>query len=112
MNEPMQALVGREKKCPVCKKEFIAHEDWVFRRKQGFKEKVFCSWGCMRKWERGRQKPIERREKIVKAIMDGLNDREIAFMLDEDTTSISYWRKKLIQEDKKHERKTEPESGE
>lgn len=39
-----------ERKCPVCKKIFIAYPEWVYKTT----ERVYCSWHCLREHERRR----------------------------------------------------------
>ena len=88
-------LIGREHKCPICGKVFIKKEGWVFKRTIAKHEKDFCSWGCMRKFEVEKGTKIDRRERIIQAIKDGLSNREISSLLDEDQTKINYWRKRI-----------------
>ena len=97
-------LIGRDRKCPVCRRSFIRHEGWVFERTIGHKTKVFCSWSCLRQWEFTHGTKGDRQEKIQRAIKDGLTNREIAMLLDEDPTKINYWRKKLESEKSVEER--------
>ena len=53
------------RKCPICGKVFYCdyEEIWVYKRidhKHGSHIKMFCSWGCMRKWDaENRPKPKE-----------------------------------------------------
>ena len=81
--------------CPICKKEYIFRDGWVYRKKSGEHEKVFCSWGCMRKWEKAHSHTPERREKIKQALRDGLTVNETAELLDEDRSLVLYWAKKI-----------------
>ena len=62
-----QKTYATDRICPVCGKEFICYlnSQWVYR---GFfnGEKLFCSWGCMRKMEQEKaltQKRTGRRKK-------------------------------------------------
>lgn len=49
INEP---LAGREKQCPVCRKEFFAGADWVYKRGYMDSKQVYiCSWKCLNKWD-------------------------------------------------------------
>ena len=93
----MDDLAFRERRCPVCKKIFITSNEWVFKKTYGSHEKQFCSWGCLRKYEKSHGTPAQRREAIQQAIMDGLTTNEISVLLDEDKTKIDYWRKKMAQ---------------
>ena len=44
----------KERKCPVCGKIFIIQNplDYVYKRKPKTTTKFFCSWGCMRAWDK------------------------------------------------------------
>ena len=89
----------REKTCPVCGKLFITHgEEWGYTGYSKGRKKFYCSWGCLRKSEKGKQSPLERRQIIIQAIRDGLTNREIYALTGEDLTRIAYWRKKLSNE--------------
>ena len=52
-----QKTYATDRICPVCGKEFICYlnSQWVYR---GYfdGEKLFCSWGCMRKAEAEEEK--------------------------------------------------------
>ena len=58
-NDKIIALM--ERKCPVCGKTFIVRyvKDYVYKTTYNSKTKVFCSWGCLRKYEKKHFKPIE-----------------------------------------------------
>ena len=75
-----ESLEGGRKLCPLCGKEFWAHSDWAFRKrdKRNGDYKYYCSWGCIRKLER--QEPSLRAQ-VDQAIRDGLTDKEIKTML-------------------------------
>ena len=93
-----EPLVGVEKVCPVCGKIFMYYTagGWVYQRSGRLKTYTFCSWSCLRAFDRTRSSTkIESRERIIQAIQDGLNDKEIATLLDVDKTRVAYWRKKL-----------------
>ena len=40
-----------EKTCPVCGKQFIAREEWVFKRMDKNWPKFFCSYSCTKAWD-------------------------------------------------------------
>jgi len=106
------AFAGRERKCSVCGKEFIMHEGWIYKKCRGHElERLFCSWGCMREFEKRRGNAAERREKIIQAIKDGLNDTEIGNLLCEERQRVHYWRTKLEKENEEHERETGGQDG-
>lgn len=39
---------GRERKCPICGKIFLAAPFHIYKAKN----KLVCSWGCVRKYEK------------------------------------------------------------
>jgi ribosomal protein L24E len=94
LNKSFEPIGGRCVNCPICGKEFTSHDGWVFRRKSGGHQLTFCSWKCLRKFEADHppKRKIDKREKIIQAISDGLNDREIAAMLNEPIGKVQYWR--------------------
>ena len=84
------------RQCPVCKKEFYANADhWAYINFIGKKRHVFCSWSCMRKFERERGTKASRQPKIIKALEDGLTVNEISNMLNVDRATVLYWKKKM-----------------
>ena len=76
----------KERKCSTCGKRFILREGWVFKRTSGNGEKLFCSWGCMRKWDKEHGKKEFRNEAIQLALAQGLSVDEVAKKLNEDKT--------------------------
>ena len=45
--------LGNEKECLVCGKAFIVpDEEWVFKCGNQKQHKFFCSWKCMREFEK------------------------------------------------------------
>lgn len=51
----------REKKCDCCGKTFFLTPDiWVYKKEFAINHKrpmkYFCSWGCLRKYEKAREK--------------------------------------------------------
>lgn len=53
-----------EHKCPVCDKVFLITDvsQWVYKRIDGSSPKYFCSWTCMRKYD----KKMEIKRKVQK----------------------------------------------
>lgn len=84
----------KEAYCPICGKEFLPHEDWAYKRYVKGRQQRFCSWHCLRESEKRDTSKAERRQAIIQAIRDGLNDKEIATLTGEDLTRIAYWRRK------------------
>ena len=50
----------KEKICPVCGKNYIFRDNWaykiMYREKWGFRSESYCSWSCMRKAEKAKEK--------------------------------------------------------
>ena len=100
MREMMTGISGgKDRKCAVCGKRFVWFPEWVYKRGYTDHERFFCSYSCMRQWEHDNRKPAERREAIIRAIRDGLSNREIIALLDEEPDKIRYWRRKLEAEE-------------
>ena len=59
-------LLYREKICTMCGKKFFQQSsDWAYRRYDGKFEKMFCSWRCVREWEKGHKETLrERKERM------------------------------------------------
>jgi hypothetical protein len=87
----------QEKRCTQCKKKFIVLDNahWVYKRTKGTGVKYFCSWSCIRKYDGNHETAIDRREKVIQAIMDGLTNREISALLDVKCERVEYWRKRV-----------------
>lgn len=95
----------RTRKCWRCGKEFIVRDynEWVFRREVRRFDRLFCSWSCVKAYDREKEGKRDQREKIIEALKDGLSVNEVANMLDADRSKVVYWAKKL-EEEKDHER--------
>lgn len=52
--ERNEHMLGRwPRKCKICGKKFFANDEYAYKIKKGWKDvKWFCSWSCMRKFER------------------------------------------------------------
>jgi len=103
-------LFGREIKCFNCGKGFISHEEWAYKKCVAHVERKFCSWKCLRETELKKGTRLDERDKIIRAIMDGLTNAEIARVLSVDRARVVYWRKKIAEEES-NERKAEPAGG-
>ena len=98
--------------CPVCMKEFFIPdiEQWAYKHWETNKKKkriYFCSWGCMRKYEKdnsmltGRGMMLStKRLKIWQLLDEGRGIQEIARMLDITTKQVSYYKSKWIPKEK------------
>lgn len=51
--------------CPECGKEFYCTNlgDWVYKRTGDFPVKIFCSWTCMRKFDKRQEEMIAEQKK-------------------------------------------------
>ena len=101
------SLDGTERKCPICGKVFLAHEEWAYKKTKDKHSNIFCSWGCLRKWEAQHGSRKDRQQRIINALSDGLNPKEAALLLGEPVSKVWYWEKKLKREaaeDGKNER--------
>jgi len=92
-----------ERTCPICGKEFFINgADWAYKRRDRHMCVAFwfCSWKCLRRYDsgtaelNGRGNKMTRRDKILQACDDGLNDREIAAILGITPTAVKYNRDK------------------
>jgi hypothetical protein len=45
---------GKFMKCPICNKRYLCFPEWVYKRRRGYGYLYFCTYGCMRKYERER----------------------------------------------------------
>ena len=91
-----------EKNCVKCGKTFeMPCGDWAYKKYKGRGIQYFCSWKCIREWEKEHEKParkIDEREKIIQALSDGLSVKEVSVLLDVDASKVSYWKKRMIRE--------------
>ena len=88
-------LEFHEKQCARCGKEFIGNLDWAYKIGKRYNAIMFCSWSCLRAYEKERGSKIDRREKIINALRRGKQVDEIAKELHVDRTNVVYWQKKL-----------------
>lgn len=88
-------LVGKERRCKICGKPFIIYDSWVYKKTSGGHEIVFCSWGCLRKFEKTHGNKAELREAIVTALSAGKSVKEVSELLAEDPRKVLYWAKKM-----------------
>lgn len=101
MKKDADGFEFREKVCVQCKRRFIQQsKDWVYKAYLGSFERVFCSWKCLRAWEKNHDDKVVRRERIKDEILKGKTVKEIVEELDEDPKLIIYWRDKLTKEQK------------
>ena len=94
----MSELKYGERICAKCGKEFLIHDgQWAYRANVGSGYKLFCSWHCLRAWEKEKPTKIDRREKIIGMIMDHpeMTASQIGKELGEEPTTVLYWVRKL-----------------
>lgn len=94
----MEKILGREHKCDCCGKGFILRPNWSFKRGGSDNKKLFCSWSCMRKWEKSRPTKAEQRAKLIELIMQGKSAAEIVKTENVDYRSVWYWKHKIEKE--------------
>ena len=108
-----------ERTCPVCGKRFwIMDANWSYKQVvKALKGTVwFCSWKCMRKYEKekpqlsGRGLRETNRQRVMQALADGLNVKEIAIMLDISPETVRYY-KRGIKNDKMFSEETNTTFG-
>lgn len=93
------AYLGKEKKCPVCKKTFfVCSEDWAYKKYSTVKHnpRYYCSWKCIRKWEAEnevkRGKPRCSQEQEIYRMMAGDDTpRQIAEKLGVSVSTVRYY---------------------
>ena len=108
----VNGLSGMERKCHICGRVFMYRADWAYKKGMGDGIKLFCSWSCMRKYEKRKPDRISRTQKIQQALADGLNPKEIADLLAIDSRQVAYWQRKMEKEaQESNERETEPAAG-
>lgn len=103
----MLAWADMARNCPVCGKEFfVTSQDWVYKRTTGKKNAGrvlvwFCSYGCMRKYEKGeaelhgrgrRLKAPSKAERVCEMLDKGLNMAEISRLTGISVGTVNYYR--------------------
>lgn len=86
-----------DKKCYLCGKEFVYTDKVGWGYKKG--EKLFCSWKCLRQYEKTRQFPNEKKEQIRELYHKGIPQKEIAQTLFMSVQSVNYWVTKIKDEE-------------
>ena len=51
MSRPESQL--KERNCCICGKTFIFRDNWAYKQTDGYRTKVYCSWTCLRRAEKG-----------------------------------------------------------
>lgn len=91
----INAMIGNERHCAICDRTFIMRPEWVYKRGFGKGSKVFCSWHCLREYEKRHLTGAARREFIVRMLREGKGVSEISTALAIDPRSVYYWKQKL-----------------
>ncbi len=69
-------------KCPLCGKEFVCHDQSVYKLRYKNKFLTFCSWTCYRKAEKlkdeGKLKEIAENKTADSKIKDNKSENDIA----------------------------------
>lgn len=88
----------KEKECPICGKTFLPlSQEWAYRWHFNGKLMVFCSWGCMRKFEKERDKKQNRNvtvENIWKMLAAGEYPKFISETLGVPIKTVEYYKEK------------------
>lgn len=45
-------IAGHEARCPVCRKKYWKGNEWAYKSGYTNRERFFCSWKCLRAWEK------------------------------------------------------------
>lgn len=51
-DEKYMSMHGSIKVCYICGKTFTCFPQWVYKRQRTFKRLLFCTYGCMRKYDK------------------------------------------------------------
>ena len=94
----MEKILGREHKCDCCGKGFILRPGWSYKKGTADNVKLFCSWSCLRKWEKARPSKAEQRARLIELLMQGKTPSEIVKTENIDYKSVWYWKKKIEKE--------------
>lgn len=86
------------KNCAVCKKEFVVHSDYAYKRgKPHEKIRYYCSWKCLRaseekpKRKKGRPKS-EHAEEICEMLAQNYTTKQICEKLHVVPNTVKYWK--------------------
>ena len=91
------------KRCLVCGKKYFVEilELWAYKRSTAAGTKYFCSWRCLREYDRN-QANIEARKVLtgraaqIKAMVNqGLTDAEISKQIGVKESTVYRWRYKI-----------------
>lgn len=94
----MEKILGREHKCDCCGKGFILRPGWSYKKGTADNVKLFCSWSCLRRWEKARPSKTEQRARLIELLMQGKTPSEIVKTENVDYRSVWYWKHKIEKE--------------
>ena len=85
-----------EKKCAICGKKFCVRPEYRYTRGVEKAQKYFCSWHCMReydkKWVHGGRKPNKAKDDILRLLNEGVEPKDIAEQLKIKLTMVYYYK--------------------
>lgn len=92
------ALFPSEKTCAICRKKFLGHDGWVFKRGESW----YCSWSCLREHERqskarkyGQRLNKEDKETLRKMLEAGVKLQRIAERMNITVNAVQYYQNQL-----------------
>ena len=85
-----------EKTCYICKKIFYARENmYAYKRGYDNQKKFFCSYGCMRAYDKQeaakKLSKGKKRDEIITLRKSGKTRREVALMLGITEDTVEYY---------------------
>ena len=99
-------LTGAERTCPICSGTFCPTPQWAYKANRDI---LFCTYGCMRKWQKNpnllknrvkkpttlRMTDVEKQKMII-MLKDGISMHEIARRIGVTEQTILYHKKKMV----------------
>lgn len=97
MSGSSNSFLPPEKVCAICKKVFYARENmYAYKRGYDNNKKFFCSYGCMRAYDKQeaakkRSKQNAKKDDILRLRNAGKTRREVASMLGITEDTVEYY---------------------
>ena len=87
-----------ERRCAVCGKRFCARNEYAYTRGKNERKRFFCSWHCLREFDRmgnftRGKRPNENKDEIIRLLREGRRTGEIARAVGVSTSIVSYYKK-------------------